>query len=90
LVKVASDTYMQSKLKIKTANLLSLQREADSLFSVLNNITFTVATSQHGMVDANLALKTNAISSEISNRDKTIAATIFAAVVKNLEISNTY
>jgi len=89
LVKIATERYVQSKIKTKAANVAMLQRKADSLAAVLNNKTFSAAASQQALVDANPALKTNAISSEISTRDKTMAATIFAEVVKNLELSKT-
>ncbi len=89
LVKIATERYVQSKIKTKAANVAMLQRKADSLTAVLNNKTFSAAASQQTLVDANPALKTNAISSEISTRDKTMAATIFAEVVKNLELSKT-
>jgi len=89
LVKIATDRYVQSKIKTKAANVAMLQRKSDSLAAVLNNKTFSAAASQQALVDANPALKTNAISSEISTRDKTMAATIFAEVVKNLELSKT-
>jgi hypothetical protein len=89
LVKVATERYVESKTKTKAANVAMLQRKADSLTAVLNNKTYSAAASQQNLVDANPALKTNAISSEISTRDKTMAATIFAEVVKNLELSKT-
>ncbi len=89
LVKIATERYVQSKIKTKAANVAMLQRKADSLSAVLNNKTFSAAASQQTLVDANPALKINAISSEISTRDKTMAATIFAEVVKNLELSKT-
>jgi hypothetical protein len=89
LVKIATERYVQSKIKTKATNVAMLQRKADSLAAVLNNKTFSAAASQQALVDANPALKTNAISSEISTRDKTMAATIFAEVVKNLELSKT-
>jgi len=89
LVKIAIERYVQSKIKTKASNVAMLQRKADSLTAVLNNKTFSAAASQQALVDANPALKTNAISSEISTRDKTMAATIFAEVVKNLELSKT-
>ena len=89
LVKVATDRYVESKTKTKIANVDMLQRKADSLAAVLNNKTYSAAASQQNLVDANPALKTNVISSEISIRDKTMAATIFAEVVKNLELSKT-
>jgi len=89
LVKVASDRYVESKTKTKTTNVAMLQRRADSLTAVLNNKTYNAAASQQSLVDANPALKTSSISSEITTRDKTMAATIFAEVVKNLELSKT-
>lgn len=89
LVKIATERYVQSKIKIKAANVALLQRKADSLAAVLNSKTFSAAVYQQALVDANPALKTNAITSEISTRDKTMAATIFAEVVKNLELSKT-
>lgn len=89
LVKVATERYVESKTKTKTANVAMLQKRADSLSAVLNNKTFSAAASQQSLVDANPALKTSAISSEITTRDKTMAATVFAEVVKNLELSKT-
>ncbi len=89
LVKVATERYVESKTKTKAANVAMLQRKADSLAAVLNNKTYSAAASQQNLVDANPAMKTNVISSEISTRDKTMAATIFGEVVKNLELSKT-
>jgi hypothetical protein len=89
LMKVASERYVESKTKTKAANVEILQRKADSLTAVLNNKTYSAAASQQVLVDANPALKTNIIGSEISARDKTMAATIFAEVVKNLDLSKT-
>jgi hypothetical protein len=89
LVKVATERYVESKTKTKTANVTMLQRKADSLAAVLNNKTYSAAASQQVLVDANPALKTNVIGSEIRAREKTMAATIFAEVVKNLEFSKT-
>jgi hypothetical protein len=90
LVKVATERYIQSKIKTNAANVAILQERADSLTAVLNDKTYIAASSQQILVDANPALKTNIIGSEISERDKTIAATIFAEVVKNLELSKTF
>lgn len=89
LVKNATERYVLSKIKTKAANVAMLQRKADSLTAVLNNKTFSAAASQQILVDANPALKTNSIPSEITSRDKTMAATIFGEVVKNLELSKT-
>ena len=89
LVKVATDRYVESKTKTKASNIAMLQRRADSLSALLNNKTYNAAASQQSLVDVNPALTTSAINSEITTRDKTMAATVFAEVVKNLELSKT-
>ena len=89
LVKIATDKYVDSKTKTKAVNVMGLQRRADSLSALLNNKTYSAAASQQNLVDANPALRTAPIAAEISTRDKTMAATIFGEVVKNLEISKT-
>ena len=89
LVKIATDRYVESKTKTKAANVAKLQLKADSLAALLNNKTYAAAASQQSLVDANPALRTAPIASEISSREKTMAATIFAEVVKNLELSKT-
>lgn len=89
LVKIATERYVDSKTKIKTINVAMLQRKADSLAALLNNKTYSAAASQQSLVDANPALRSAPIAAEITTRDKTMAATIFGEVVKNLEISKT-
>jgi hypothetical protein len=89
LVKIATQRYVDSKIKTKAINVNMLQRKADSLAAVLNNKTYSAAASQQSLVDANPALRSVPIASEITTRDKTMAATIFAEVIKNLEISKT-
>jgi uncharacterized protein involved in exopolysaccharide biosynthesis len=87
LVKIATDRYVDSKIKVKALNVSKLQRRADSLGALLNARTYSAATSQQSLVDLNPALKVAPVEAEISGRDKTIIATIFAEVVKNLEIA---
>ncbi|MFN5813962.1 MAG: hypothetical protein ACK46B_07575, partial [Bacteroidota bacterium] len=89
LVKIATDRYVESKIKTKAANIAILERRTDSLTAVLNNKTYNAAASEQSLVDVNPALKTSVINSEITTRDKTMAATVFAEVVKNLELSKT-
>jgi hypothetical protein len=89
LVKIATDRYLETKTKTKVLNIAKLQYKADSLAFLLNNKTYAAAASQQSLVDANPALRTAPIASEISSREKTMAATIFAEVVKNLEMSKT-
>lgn len=89
LVKIATQRYVDSKIKTKAINVNILQRKADSLAAVLNNKTYSAAASQQSLIDANPALRSVPIAAEITTRDKTMAATIFAEVIKNLEISKT-
>ena len=89
LVKIATQRYVDSKIKTKAMNVNMLQRKADSLAAVLNNKTYSAAASQQSLIDANPALRSVPIAAEITTRDKTMAATIFGEVIKNLEISKT-
>ena len=89
LINIASKKYVQSKLKFKLQNLQNLQKRADSLQYILNSRTSMAASTQQNFIDGNPGLKINLTSVEISNREKTMVGTIFAEVVKNLEISKT-
>jgi uncharacterized protein involved in exopolysaccharide biosynthesis len=87
LVKIATDTYVESKTKVKAANVAQLQKRADSLYELLNAKTVGTAVRQQDLVDINPALRSAPISVEISTRDKTIIGTVFGEVVKNLEFA---
>ena len=89
LVDIATQHYIESKIKLKTENLAKLQRKADSLIYILNSRTYRAAESQQGLVDINPGLKVNTVTAEITSRDKTVAATLYTEVVKNLEVSKT-
>jgi hypothetical protein len=89
LVDIATEKYVASKTNSKAVNVDKLQKKVDSLASILNNKTYVAANNQQTLVDANPALRTAPIASEISTREKTMAATIFAEAVKNLEFSKT-
>jgi hypothetical protein len=87
LVKIATDHYVESKTKLKALNVAKLQHRADSIGSLLVSKTYEAAATQQSLVDLNPALRLAPVSGEISNRDKAMIATIFAEVVKNLEIA---
>lgn len=87
LVKIATERYIESKTRIMATNVAKLQRRADSLAALLNTNTYSAAAAQQNLVDINPALRTAPVAAEISSRNKTMAATIFAEVIKNLEIS---
>jgi hypothetical protein len=87
LVKIATDRYVDSKIKIKALNVVKLQIRADSLGALLNSTTYSAAATQQNLIDVNPALRTVPVISEITTRNKTMIATIFAEVTKNLEIA---
>lgn len=89
LLKIATEKYIESKTKVKVQNLNALQKRADSLSQILNSKTQTSASFQQNLVDINPALKTAPVSTEVSVREKNMVATIFAEVVKNLEVAKT-
>jgi hypothetical protein len=85
LVDEASKMYLNIKTGTALANINRLQRRSDSLLALLNNKSFTVASLQP--LDANPGIKTVAVPSEIAMRDKTVLATLYTEVTKNLETS---
>jgi len=87
LVQTGTERYIQSKIKIKAANVALLQKRADSLGALLNRNTYSAAAAQQQLVDINPAMRTAPVAAEISTRDKMMIATIFAEVIKNLELA---
>jgi hypothetical protein len=89
IVELASKRYVDSKTRLKLANVNLLQARADSLGRLLENKTYKAASNQQALIDVNPAIRTANVSSEISAREKTMINSIFSEVVKNLEISKT-
>ena len=87
LVRTGTERYIQSKTKVKAANVALLQKRADSIGALLNNTTYSAAAAQQVLVDVNPAFRTAPVSAEISTRQKMMLATIFGEVVKNLELA---
>jgi len=87
LVNTALSRYIEIKTKTQLANIDRLQRRADSIYVLLNNKTFSSAYAQEKIIDLNPALRSATVNSELIGRDKTMLATIYTEVVKNLEIS---
>ncbi|MCU0322989.1 MAG: hypothetical protein MUE72_11265 [Chitinophagaceae bacterium] len=87
LVNEACNRYIYSKIKRQKTNVDRLQKRADSLVQLLNYKTYASANENEKLVDINPALKTQAVNAEVTGRDKIMLSTIFAEVVKNLEIS---
>lgn len=87
LVRTGTERYVQSKTKVKAANVALLQKRADSIGALLNNTTYSAAAAQQVLVDVNPAFRTAPVNAEISTRQKMMLATIFGEVVKNLELA---
>ncbi|HEV7332029.1 MAG TPA: hypothetical protein VGN63_13420 [Flavisolibacter sp.] len=87
LVDASKDYYISVKTSVTTANVERLQQKADSLLRLLTNKTYQAAQVQG--VDLNPALRTLLVPTEIASRDKTVLATLYSEVVKNLEIART-
>ncbi|WP_132051638.1 GumC domain-containing protein [Pseudocnuella soli] len=85
LVEEASKLFLEVKTGTAEANIRELQRRADSLLLLLNRKSFTAAASQ--TLDINPGLRTATVPTEIATRDKTVIATLYSEVVKNLEAS---
>jgi hypothetical protein len=85
LVNEASKLYMNIRTGAAEANIAELQSRSDSLLRLLNRKSFTAAANQP--LDINPAVRTAVVPVEIANRDKTVLATLYAEVTKNLEAS---
>ena len=86
VVHAAVDFYIETKTRRSRANVERLQNRVDSIGGLLNIQTYATASVQSQSLDINPAFGSAAVGREISARDKTMLATIYAEVVKNLEI----
>ena len=89
LLQVTTDFYVDTKTRRLKANIDRLQKRADSLGLVLDNKTYATAAATQRLLDANPAYAAPQVDAEISTRNKYLQATVFAEIVKNLEISKT-
>jgi hypothetical protein len=89
LLQQGVSKYLDIKTKSKLANVQVLQRRSDSLSAILRQKTFSTASQQQVLLDLNPANKIEGVNYEMSTREKNMVTTIFAEVVKNLEISKT-
>lgn len=89
LLKSATDFYIETKTKRLLTNVQRLQVKADSLLYMLNRKTYSAADANRLLLDINPAYANPEVSAEISSRDKVLQGTIYAEILKNLEISKT-
>jgi hypothetical protein len=85
LIESAAKFYVQVKTDLSRKNVGKLEARADSILGLLN--AKTKVTSATKEIDGNPAIKMMMIPNELASRDKTILMTIYAEVVKNLEIA---
>lgn len=85
LVKEATDFYIITKTKRSQVNVDKLQVTADSLELLLNRKTYSLAELKD--LNLNPARQVANVRSEVQTRDKIVLQTIYAEVIKNLEIS---
>lgn len=89
LLKTATDFYIETKTRRLATNVKRLQDKADSLERSLNRKTYSTADVSRMLLDANPAYTTSGVTAEISSREKFMQSTIYAEIVKNLEMSKT-
>lgn len=85
LVEEAGKMYMTIRVGNAQENIRQLQGRSDSLLMLLNNKSFSTAAMQP--LDINPGIRTAIVPVEIASRDKTVLATLYAEVTKNLEAS---
>jgi hypothetical protein len=84
LLNETSEMYIKIKVGNLSSNITRLQNKADSLQALLNRTSYQSAALN--TFDANDAYKSSAVPEEMSQRDKLMLNTLYAEVVKNVEI----
>ena len=90
ILDAAVNRYMAVKTKRQKATVDNLQARADSILALLNRKTLTTAAiqSSSAAMDINPLYKAGTtVAVETSTRDKTILATMFGEITKNLELA---
>lgn len=89
LIDQATRFYIDTKTKRQRNNVNRLQARADSIGRLLNQRTYSASAANNIMLDVNPAYPTANVGVELKQRDKMVLQTIYAEIVKNLEISRT-
>lgn len=84
LMDEASGFYIDTKTQRSKTNVARLQAEADSLERMLNHKTYTTALAQD--INMNPAKQVASVDIQVASRDKMVLETMYAEVVKNLEL----
>jgi uncharacterized protein involved in exopolysaccharide biosynthesis len=87
LVETVSNYYVQMKTSLTSENIQRLEHKADSILQLLNGASYRSASSQEQIINLNPLLKKEAVPVELAQRDKFVLQTVYAEVVKNLELA---
>lgn len=87
LVETVNNFYSETKTKKSTQNVRILQKQADSVKRILNRSISGVALANDATPNANPALLTLRVPSQIKQIDVQANTAIYAEIVKNLEVS---
>ena len=89
IIKIATDFYVNNKTSRLKNNVARLEHRTDSIGTLLNNRTYSAVNDMRLMLNLNPADISAQGSSEISQRDKIVLSTVYAELIKNLEITKT-
>lgn len=89
LINEATRFYIDTKTQRQRNNVNRLQARADSIGRLLNQKTYSASAANNVLLDINPAYPTANVNVELKERDKMVLQTIYAEIVKNLEISRT-
>lgn len=89
IIRIATDFYIDSKTGRLRKNVDRLQQRTDSLEAILNSRTYRASAENKLLLNANPAFINQSVSTEIKERDKIVLGTVYAELMKNLEISKT-
>lgn len=87
IIKIATDFYVNSKVGRLKNNINRLEKRTDSISKLLNQQTYSATEDARLLLNVNPADINAPVYSEISQRDKMVLTTIYAELMKNLEVS---
>ena len=87
IIKIATDFYVDAKVGRLKNNINRLEKRTDSISNLLNQQTYSATEDARLLLNINPADINAPVYSEISQRDKMVLTTIYAELMKNLEVS---
>lgn len=87
IIKIATDFYVNAKVGRLKNNINRLEKRTDSISNLLNQQTYSATEDARLLLNVNPADINAPVYSEISQRDKMVLTTIYAELMKNLEVS---